>query len=126
MAGTAASGRVTIQVLCLLDIQVRVRVFVGRPVVDVEETLIAAKVARRKTDTLNRVETVTGILPVRGQRATYFKPVWCRLRRANEDILQGQRPMTGYRVGLGIAATGYKSQAPALYVGQHAVDHQVP
>src|SRR5580658_720544 len=120
MADTAASGRVTVQVLCLLDIQVRVRVFVGRPVVDVEEPLIAAKVARRKTDTFDRVETVAGILPVSGQRATYLKPIWCRwrirtrepcsrwverppfqrvrvgrLRRTNEDIFQGQSPMAG-------------------------------
>src|ERR1700691_2860771 len=120
MAGTAASGRVTVQVLCLLDIQVGVRVFIGRPVIDVEETLIAAKVARRKTDALDRVETITGILPVSGQRATYFKPIWCRwrirtrercsrrversslqgvrisrLRGTDEDILQSQSPMAG-------------------------------
>src|SRR5580704_4307386 len=112
MADNAASGRVAVQV--------RVRVFVGRPVVDVEETLIAAEVARRKTDTLDRVETVTGILPVGRQRATYLKPIWCRWRirtrergsrwverssfqrvrigrlsGTNEDILQGQSPMAG-------------------------------
>src|ERR1700735_3771904 len=120
MAGTAASGRVGVQVLCFVYIQGCVRVFIGRPVVDVEEPLIAAKVARRKTDTLDRVETVTGILPVRGQRATYLKPIWCRwrirtrerrsgwverssfqrvgigrLRGTNKDILQGQSPMAG-------------------------------
>src|SRR5271154_3274299 len=151
MARTAAGGCVAIQVRCLVDIEVRVRVFVRRPVVDVEETLIAAKVARRKTNALDRIQAVTGILPVGGQRATDLFPVRCRwwirtlepgsrrierspfqrvsigrLGGTDENILQGQRPMTGYCIGFGVAATSYKSQAAALYVGQHAVDHQVP